>query len=64
MSVLYHPVRSAELLKCALERAGRLKVLSMEVSSVSALSLIPANTEVFSMTAMKEVCQSNPKSGY
>lgn len=37
VSVRYHPVRSAELLKSALERTGRLKVLSREVPSVSAL---------------------------
>lgn len=55
---------SAELLKSAVERAGRLKVLSLEVLSVSAVSLILAKKEVFSMTAYKEACQNNPKSGY
>lgn len=55
---------SAELLKSAVERAGRLKVLSWEVLSVSAVSLILAKKEVFSMTAYKEACQNNPKSGY
>lgn len=64
VSVLYHPVMSAELLKSALEGAGRLKVFSTEVPSVSALSLIPANKEIFSVAAWKEAFQGNPKSGY
>lgn len=47
-------VMSAELLKSPIERAGRLKVLSMEVPLVSALSLISANKEVICMTHWKE----------
>lgn len=45
-------VMSAELLKSAVERAGRLKVLSWEVPSKSAVSLISSKErKVFSMTA-------------
>lgn len=64
VSIIYHLELSAELLKSAVERAGRLKVFSWEVLSVSAVSLILAKKEFFSMTAYKEACQNNPKSGY
>lgn len=64
VSVIYHLVTSAELLKSSLERAGRLKVLSGAVPSVSALSPISANKEVFSMTPWKEARQGNPQSGH
>lgn len=55
---------SAELLKSAVGRAGRLKVLSWEVLSGSAVSLILAKKEVLSVTAYEEACQNNPQSGY
>lgn len=64
VSIIYHLVMSAELLKSAVERAGRLKVLSWEVLSGSAVSLILAKKEVLSVTAYEEACQNNPQSGY
>lgn len=52
VSIIYQLVMSAELLKSAVERAGRLKVLSWEVPSISAVSLISSKErKVFSMTA-------------
>lgn len=52
VSIIYQLVMSAELLKSAVERAGRLKVLSWEVPSKSAVSLISSKErKVFSMTA-------------
>lgn len=64
VSIIYHLVMSAELLKSAVERAGRLEVLSWEVLSGSAVSLILAKKEVLSVTAYEEACQNNPQSGY
>lgn len=64
VSIIYHLVMSAELLKSAVERAGRLKVLSWEVLSGSAVSLILVKKEVLSVTAYEEACQNNPQSGY
>lgn len=61
VSVIHHPAMSAELLKNPVGRAGRLKVLSREVPSVSAFSLILAIIEVFSVTPWKEARLGEPQ---